>query len=276
LTDDVVKKAENIYKGRQTNLAKIMEKLNDEMLYLEQQKKKLYEEIDASKIAKQGFLDAKSKLMMEQDRILVQTRAKEEEKWNLLKLEARKLIEELQSKDKLSKPELAAYKHQLNQSGDDEKISFYDDELSVGDEVYIIPYQQNGIIKAIKNNEYRVLFGHFDLYFRPSDLRKEEKKMDTKKVIKSVKTIGQTPERIASFEVDLRGFRFDEVKDELDQAIDRALLSGLHSLRIIHGFGSGAVRKAVYDYIKSSPYIKTSRFGGEGEGLNGVTIITLK
>ena len=62
----------------------------------------------------------------------------------------------------------------------------------------------------------------------------------------------------------------------MDQAIDRALLSGLASMRIIHGFGSGAVRKAVYDYIKTSPYIKTSRFGAEGEGLNGVTIITLK
>jgi DNA mismatch repair protein MutS2 len=62
----------------------------------------------------------------------------------------------------------------------------------------------------------------------------------------------------------------------MDQAIDRALLSGLSTMRIIHGFGSGAVRKAVYDYIKSSPYIKGHRFGGEGEGLNGVTIITLK
>jgi DNA mismatch repair protein MutS2 len=47
-------------------------------------------------------------------------------------------------------------------------------------------------------------------------------------------------------------------------------------MRIIHGFGSGAVRKAVHDYIKSSPYITSKRYGGEGEGLNGVTIITLK
>ena len=54
------------------------------------------------------------------------------------------------------------------------------------------------------------------------------------------------------------------------------MLSGLSTLRIIHGFGSGAVRKAVYEYIKYSPYITSHRYGGEGEGLNGVTIITLK
>ena len=62
----------------------------------------------------------------------------------------------------------------------------------------------------------------------------------------------------------------------MDQAIDGAMLSNLHQIRIIHGFGSGTVRKAVYDYIKRSPYIENARFGGEGEGLNGVTIITLK
>lgn len=80
----------------------------------------------------------------------------------------------------------------------------------------------------------------------------------------------------ASFELDLRGYRFEEVKEAMDQAIDSAILTGIQSMRIIHGFGSGAVRKAVYDYIRSSSYIKSSRFGGEGEGLNGVTIITLK
>jgi len=66
------------------------------------------------------------------------------------------------------------------------------------------------------------------------------------------------------------------VKEAMDQAIDRAMLSGLQTMRIIHGFGSGAVRKAVHDYIRQSPYITSHRYGGEGEGLNGVTIITLK
>jgi DNA mismatch repair protein MutS2 len=108
-------------------------------------------------------------------------------------------------------------------------------------------------------------------------LRKEQPKIDPKKRVQPVKTTqGETPERNAKLELDLRGYRFEEVKDAMEQAIDRALLSGLSSLRVIHGFGSGAVRKAVYDYIKSSPYVKTHRFGGEGEGLNGVTIITLK
>ena len=76
--------------------------------------------------------------------------------------------------------------------------------------------------------------------------------------------------------LDLRGFRFEDVYEAIDQAVDQALYTGLHELTIIHGFGTGAVKKAVYDYIKQSKLIKSHRFGGEGEGLNGVTILTLK
>ena len=277
LKDEIVGDALTIFQGRQTDLAKIMEKLNDEMLYLEKQKEKLSQEITLVKKTKEEYNLAKEKLYKEQDEILEKVRVKEETKWNELKNEAKELIMLLQSKKELSNPELADLKFKLNKTNSLSETYRITDDIESGDEVFILPYQQYGIVKSIKNESYQVIFGKFDMQFKKSDLRKEAKKVDPKKVIKREKIeTGSTPERKASFEIDLRGFRFDEVKDELDQAIDQALLSGLSSLRIIHGFGSGAVRKAVYDYIKSSSYIKTSRFGGEGEGLNGVTIITLK
>ena len=86
---------------------------------------------------------------------------------------------------------------------------------------------------------------------------------------------GSNPSKAPTFELDLRGVRFEEVKELMDKAIDDALLSNTPYIRVIHGFGTGAVRKAVYDYIKKSRYIKSHRYGQEGEGLNGVTVITL-
>ncbi len=277
LKDDVVKDAETIYQGRQTDLAKVMEKLNDEMLYIERQKEKLAFEISESKKVKTEYQVLREKLLKEQDQIIEQIKYKEESKWQALKDEARQIITELQKKQSISNPEIAQIKFQLNQKTESDTTHRLTDELMVGDDVFILPYQQYGKIVSIKNEDYRVIFGQFDLMFKSFDLRKEQPKPDPKKSIRQVKTnAGATPEKKAQFELDLRGFRFEEVKDAMDQAIDRALLSGLSTMRIIHGFGSGAVRKAVYDYIKSSPYIKGHRFGGEGEGLNGVTIITLK
>jgi len=277
LKEDIISNAEEIYKGRQTDLAKVMEKLNDEMLYLERQKEKLKTSIEEARLEKASYQQTKDKLMKEQDQLLETIRAKEESKWKTLRDEAHQLIDDLKSKKSLSHPEIAQFKYQLNQTVPQSSSYLIEDELKKGDSVFILPYQQYGTIKSIKDSDYRVVFGNFDLVFKASDLRKDEPKKQKETVRrKPIKEETNQVTKKASFELDLRGFRYEEVKDAMDQAIDSALLTGLSSMRIIHGFGSGAVRKAVYAYIKSSPYIKTSRFGGEGEGLNGVTIITLK
>lgn len=277
LKEQIVSDAETIYQGRQTDLAKTMEKLNDEMLYLERQKEKVASEIKELRKEKTEYQRLNEKLIKEQDTIIESTRIKEEAKWNQLKDDVRKLIQELQAKKTLSNPEIAQLKFQLNQGVQEDHEYRKSDELVVGDQVFIIPYQQYGTIKSIKQDDIRVVFGKFDLSFKAIDLRKDQTKELPKKTIRSEKiSTGSTPEKKANFEVDLRGFRYEEVKEALDAAIDSALLSGLSVIRIIHGFGTGVVRKAVYDYLKTSPYIKSSRYGQEGEGLNGVTIITLK
>ena len=60
------------------------------------------------------------------------------------------------------------------------------------------------------------------------------------------------------------------------QYLDQAILGNLEQVSIIHGFGTGAVRKKVQEYLKKCSYVKSYRYGGEGEGLNGVTIVYLK
>jgi DNA mismatch repair protein MutS2 len=278
LKEEVVSHAETLFKGRQTDLSKVMEKLNDEMAYLEKQKEKLRYEILSNRKEKESFLVQRETLIKEQDQLIEKIKERETKKWEELKEEVRIVLNELKTKKELSNPEIAAIKYQLNQSVDTNYEHRITDQLNVGDLVFIIPYQQTGTIKSIEKDQYRVVFGKFDLTFLATDLKKETilTKSNKKTTDKPVKATGSTPAKSANFELDLRGFRFEEVKDALDQAIDRSMLSGLNQMRIIHGFGTGAVRKAVYDYIKSSPYIKSHRFGGEGEGLNGVTIITLK
>ena len=277
LQSSVIEDAQTIYQGRQTDLAKVMEKLNDEMLYLEKEKEKLALDQEKTLDEKKKYQITREKLIAEQDELLEKIRTKEEAKWLKIREEALEMIRELSSKKTLTNPEIAQLKYQLNQSVDPDLSYRMNDEILVGDDVFIIPYQQYGQVKAIKGDDYQVIFGKFDLSFRQGDLRKEQPKNSYAKTPRPKKVdVGSTPEKKASLELDLRGYRFEEVKEALDQAIDRALLTGLSSMRIIHGFGSGAVRKAVYDYIKTSKYITSHRYGGEGEGLNGVTIITLK
>jgi len=80
----------------------------------------------------------------------------------------------------------------------------------------------------------------------------------------------------ASPEVDLRGMMTDEAIGALDLFLDNAVLGKLNEVRIIHGKGTGAVRRAVREHLKRSRYVKTFRPGRYGEGEDGVTIAELK
>jgi DNA mismatch repair protein MutS2 len=277
LQEEVVLDAEHIYQGRQTDLAKIMEKLNDEMVYLEHEKERVAKELEEAKSEKTQYQSAKEKLLREQDAIVDKIKEREELKWQKLQEDVKEILRDLQSKKHLTNPEIAQIKYQINQTVDNDDSLRIKDDIEVGDDVFIVSYQQYGKVVGIKDDQIRVIFGNFDLTFKKSDLRKEKPIKSPQKIARKKKAeSSDVPVRKANLELDLRGFRYEEVKEALDQAIDRAMLSGLSTLRIIHGFGSGAVRKAVYEYIKYSPYITSHRYGGEGEGLNGVTIITLK
>lgn len=85
-----------------------------------------------------------------------------------------------------------------------------------------------------------------------------------------------TPEEAPSLEVDLRGLEADDALRQLDQAMDRALMSGLTELRIIHGVGRGVLRAAVERHLTGHAQVASQRLGVVGEGGRGVTIVRLR
>jgi DNA mismatch repair protein MutS2 len=80
----------------------------------------------------------------------------------------------------------------------------------------------------------------------------------------------------AQQEIDLRGMRVDEAITEIDRAIDGALLRDQNSLLIIHGHGTGALKKSIRQYLREIPAISKFRAGASAEGGDGVTVITFR
>ncbi len=79
-----------------------------------------------------------------------------------------------------------------------------------------------------------------------------------------------------SYELDLRGMTSDEALDAVDKYLDDAVLASFPQVRIIHGKGTGALRKAVTDYLRKDPRVVDFRLGETGEGGSGVTVAKLK
>ena len=77
-------------------------------------------------------------------------------------------------------------------------------------------------------------------------------------------------------ETDLRGMDVGEALGGVDHALDRAVLAGLHEVRIIHGIGTGALSNAVQKHLKGHPQVESHRWGEGHEGGRGVTVARLR
>ena len=147
--------------------------------------------------------------------------------------------------------------------------------FKVGDDVVIVDVNRAATISEIKGDKALVACGVMKLNVPLSNLRFAKKKQMPKPA-RTVSGLKSRAERSASAELDLRGFASDEGVMALDRFIDEALLSGVGSITIIHGKGTGVLRKAVHAHLKSHKSIRTFRLGTFGEGEMGVTIAELK
>lgn len=274
----VIEEANLNFMKRETELAKIIDKLSSEKQALNEEKKRVKDlEINYNESIK-DLNQTKNQLINEQNDVLKQIRTKEEKKWQDKINEVNELIKIIEDDTAVQKHHVASLKGAINVPVD-KKIIKNEEEINIGDQVYISSYGQYGYVINIINDKYTVKFGLFELVFKKDalELVKETNKVKPKVTKQKVSKISNHDyDQSSNLSVDLRGYRFEEVSEELDKSIDKALLSNIRSLTIIHGFGTGAVKKAVDSYIKRSSLIKSSRLGREGEGLAGVTIITLK
>lgn len=105
-------------------------------------------------------------------------------------------------------------------------------------------------------------------------LLEDEKPLD--KVSVSARSGAQLKSMGTSPELDLRGMTAEEAIPVMERYVDSAMMSGLSSVTIIHGKGTGVLRKAVHLALKKIKGIKSFRLGRFGEGEDGVTIVQLK
>lgn len=148
-----------------------------------------------------------------------------------------------------------------------------------GDIVIINSINRDATVINIDKSQNRVfvMSGSMKMWVKLDDLSIKKSAQSTEiKKTRNITGLTSKAERTTSGEIDIRGMASDEAIIELDKYIDEAVLSGIGSVRIIHGKGTGVLRKAVQAHLRSHKCIKTFRIGLFGEGENGVTIAELK
>lgn len=147
-------------------------------------------------------------------------------------------------------------------------------EVAVGDEVRVLTLAgQKATVIAVTagSDELTVAVGPMKMKARKEHVELVRK---AKYIDKPVPTISRTVIDVKP-SLDLRGTNVEEAIREIDQYLDRAILAGYHQVSLIHGKGTGALRKGLQSYLRHHPRISHVRLGTQGEGDSGVTVVEL-
>ena len=296
LSDDIIKTAENEVSDEDRRFEKVVESLENARREAEEEHKKAqslrFKLDEAKKKAdlREAELEKSREKLMEKtresaDRIIENARNKSA----LLLNELEEMKKQLNADNaaKLAEKARAAYKSTINElekSADPVTKKSVSGEavtkLTKGDIVLIADINRDATVVDIKQSVKKalVMSGSMKMWVDFENLRLKNKSSASTEFKKTRRVTGLVSrgQRTVAGEVDLRGMASDEAIMELDKYIDNAVLSGITTVTVIHGKGTGTLRKAVQAHLRSHKNIAAFRTGTFGEGENGVTIAEIK
>ena len=289
IDDEIILRAEELVSQENTRFEEVVKKLEDSRSVLEE---KLIEAENTKRESEQILKEANEKAeRIEKD-------AKNE--LDLAKAQAGNIVQKARAQVYALLDELEAVKKKQNVTAEDKaklKAGIRNMEndadpierrkndeyvlprkLKKGDNVLIFDIDKKGIILEIDETAQNALVqaGIVKMRVEFSNLRLLKEDTVKKPIRKSTRTVKTDVSRTASTEVDVRGQTAMEAIMSVDNAIDSAILMNLNTLTIIHGKGTGVLRKEIQAHLKKHPSIRSYRLGTYGEGDAGVTIAELK
>ncbi|MFO7660161.1 MAG: Smr/MutS family protein, partial [Candidatus Cloacimonadaceae bacterium] len=140
-----------------------------------------------------------------------------------------------------------------------------------GDTVWLSDFETDAVIVEIKDKDVLVDMNGITFKTKRTQIYATEKQSEKEFI--PLARIKAAPS--AHFELKLLGCTFEEAQPLIDEFIDSALVSGLHTLRIVHGKGTGALRTKVRDYLTKKKQVKTIGTPPQEAGGSGVTVLTI-
>lgn len=149
--------------------------------------------------------------------------------------------------------------------------------VAVGDEVEHRRFKVRGTITAIDGDRVQLKANGRIIEFPREEFRVLKEGAKNERRNRSPRSAPAAPadEAPVTAELNLVGWRVDEAIEEADRFLDRALLEGRRAVRLIHGYGTGALRRAIREWLRTHQGVRSHRAGDELEGGDGATIVTL-
>ena len=291
LPEEIIGKAKNLVNENDRNFEDVLNQLEQQRQQMEQAKleaQRLKLETQQMKEQSQAYYD---QIKAELEKAMRSARAEAQVIIDNARRTANEVAEELKQLRKQARDAADLQGSNAKQADLRRKLNEAEEEFAVkqtaahrpepsraikaGDTVELLRFGTRAQVLSVnKDGSYQLQAGIMKVTAQPDEVYLiEETKQQVKKIIE--RSQKQFRAAGASTELDLRGMTQGEAIATLSIFLDNAMLANLASVRIIHGKGTGALRKAVHEELKHSRVVKRYRLGVYGEGEDGVTIAEL-
>ncbi|EMC14009.1 putative DNA mismatch repair protein MutS2 [Streptococcus mutans N66] len=284
LSEIIVAEAENLT-NTDSDVNKIIERLENQTI----ESRRRLDNIREVEQENFKFNRAVKKLYNEfshaQDKELRKAKLKAQEIVDKALAESDFILKNLQDKAQLKPHEIIEAKGKLKQLAPEIELSKNKvlkkakkkRAAKVGDNIIVSSYGQRGTLtKRFKDGRWEAQVGLIKITLQESefDLVKSDKAQASQK--RQAHLVKRTSQKAPSARLDLRGKRYEEAMQELDEFIDQALLNNMAQVDIIHGIGTGVIRDGVTKYLRRNKQVKEFGYAPQNAGGSGATIVTFK
>ena len=272
LNQQIIDHAAFLKSESMTTSQKLLEKLQTEMEALRQQKEeldKLQIEVQNKEKHYQQLLD---NYQSRKERMIEKAQDEANDLLKQAQDKADVILKELQGQMKphqviQAKKQLDDLKYQKKTQENHE-----DHDYKIGDIVKVLAVNRQGeIIDINKKGLLTISMGGLKLNAKKSEVQFMHEKVPEKKETSNIRSLRKATKQ--SFELNIIGMRYEEAMIAVDKFIDNALVSNYSMVRIIHGMGTGVLRKGVRKLLDKNKYVKSYQDGGPNEGGLGATLV---
>lgn len=285
LNEDILNAAKSKISSNQVNIEELLKSIYDDKALIEQEKDDILVNSREIEDLKKSLERDNYELKNQETELINNAKLKAKEILLDAKQDADNIIRELTSTS--SNKKVNRLRTDLNNKiknikltnsnnqNENEKIN--PSSISVGLDVFVNSLGQNATTLSLpnKSNMVQVQIGNIKTNVNIDDL-------STVTIVKKVENSNYTKKRQnfeikqISPEINVIGKNVEEASLEVDKYLDTAFLNGLNTVTIVHGKGTGALRKGLHAFLKNHKHVKSFRLGTFGEGEMGVTVIELK
>ena len=197
------------------------------------------------------------------------------------KEEMLEIYKEFKDNTSLKQHELNELLHSMDKSKNKVKLQrklesqpkFNNSEIQVGDDVLVLSYNQRATVLEILGNTLQIKMGAMKLNIKKKEVRKIESEPEIAKRYVSTSSVSS---KKVGIDINVIGLNTEEAIREIENYMDKVILQGYDTFTIIHGLGSGILRKNIGEYLKNNRYVASYRTGGQNEGGMGATVVEMK